>query len=574
MSNSEISKILSEISEYLEMEEGRTFRSRAYEKAAETISDLEEDLGSVYKNDGLEGLKDIQGVGASIAEKIEELLTTGRLKYYESLKKETPVRLDELTRIEGLGPKNIKKLHEKLGIKNLNDLEKAAKAGKIRKLDDFGEKSEENILAGIEFVRKYGGRLILGYIIPLAEMLKERLDAIPGTSRVTVAGSYRRRKDTVGDLDILVVSKKSELVMDFFVEQPGVDRVLAHGPTKSSIRLSAGVDVDLRVVPAESYGAALAYFTGSKAHNVHMREIAQKKGMKLNEYGLYKGKKMVAGSSEEEIYGALGLDYVEPEMREDSGEIALARDRKLPRLIPYGALKGDLQTQTTWTDGKHTIEEMARAALALGLEYIAITDHTKRLAMTNGLDEKRIRMQMKEIDALNKKFKGKIVILKGTECDILKDGTLDLPDEVLKDLDVVGVSVHSYFNLSRRDQTERAVRAMENPHVDILFHPTGRLINKRKAIDIDIDTVIRTAKRNSTVLEICGQPKRLDLKDEYIRKCVEANVKMSINSDAHSAAHFEFLDLGVSQARRGWATKADIINAWPLKKCLGYLKDG
>jgi len=574
MNNSEISKILSEISEYLEMKEGRTFRSRAYERAAETISDLEEDLGSVYENDGLEGLKDIQGVGASIAEKIEELLTTGNLKYYESLKKETPVKLDELTRIEGLGPKNIKKLHEKLGIKNLNDLEKAAKAGKIRKLDDFGEKSEENILAGIEFVRKYGGRLILGYIIPLAEMLKERLDAIPGTSRVTVAGSYRRRKDTVGDLDILVVSKKSELVMDFFVEQPGVDRVLAHGPTKSSIRLSAGVDVDLRVVPAESYGAALAYFTGSKAHNVHMREIAQKKGMKLNEYGLYKGKKMVAGSSEEEIYDALGLDYVEPEMREDSGEIALARDRKLPRLIPYGALKGDLQTQTTWTDGKHTIEEMAKAAMALGLEYVAITDHTKRLAMTNGLDEKRIRMQMKEIDALNKKFKGKIIILKGTECDILKDGTLDLPDEVLKDLDVVGVSVHSYFNLSRRDQTERAVRAMENSHVDILFHPTGRLINKRKAIDINIDTVIKTAKRNGTVLEICGQPKRLDLKDEYIRKCVEANVKMSINSDAHSVAHFEFLDLGVSQARRGWATKADIINAWPLKKCLGYLKDG
>jgi len=369
MQNNEFARIFSEISEYLEMKEGRTFRSRAYEKAAETISDLEEDLGSVYKNDGLDGLKDIQGVGTSIAEKIEELLTTGRLTYYESLKKETPVKLDELTRIEGLGPKNIKKLHEELGIKDLNDLEKAAKAGKIRELDDFGEKSEENILAGIEFVRKHGGRLILGYIIPLAEMLKERLDAIPGTSRVTVAGSYRRRKDTVGDLDILVVSKKSEKIMDFFVEQPEVDRVLAHGPTKSSIRLSTGVDVDLRVVLAESYGAALAYFTGSKAHNVTMREIAQKKGMKLNEYGLYKGKKIVAGSSEKEIYDALGLDYVEPEMREDLGEIALARDHKLPKLIPYGSIRGDLQTQTTWTDGKHTIEEMAKAALALGLEY-------------------------------------------------------------------------------------------------------------------------------------------------------------------------------------------------------------
>lgn len=574
MQNSETARIFSEISEYLEMKEGRTFRSRAYEKAAETISDFEEDLGSVYENDGLEGLKDIQGVGASIAEKIEELLTTGRLKYYESLKKETPVKLDELTRIEGLGPKNIKKLHESLGIKNLDDLEKAAKAGKIRELNDFGAKSEENILAGIEFVRKYSGRLILGYVIPLAEMLKERLDALPGTSRVTIAGSYRRRKDTVGDLDILVVSKKPEKIMDFFVGQPEVDRILAHGPTKSSIRLSDGVDVDLRVVPAESYGAALAYFTGSKAHNVAMREIAQRKSMKLNEYGLYKGKKMVAGSSEKEIYDALGLDYVEPEMREDLGEIALARDHKLPKLIPYGSIKGDLQTQTTWTDGKHTIEEMAKAAMALGLEYIAITDHTKRLAMTNGLDERRIRRQMKEIDSLNKKFKGKIKILKGTECDILKDGKLDLPDEVLKDLEIVGVSVHSLFNLSMGAQTERVKRAMENPHVDIFFHPTGRILNKRKAYDIDMDEIIKVAKATGTVLEIDAFPERSDLKDEYIRKCVELNVKMSINSDAHSAAHFEFLDLGISQARRGWAGKADIINAWPLKKCLGYLKNG
>jgi len=350
--------------------------------------------------------------------------------------------------------------------------------------------------------------------------------------------------------------------------------IIAHGPTKSSIRLSTGVDVDLRVVPAESYGAALAYFTGSKAHNVTMREIAQKKGMKLNEYGLYKGKKMIAGSSEKEIYNALGLDYVEPEMREDLGEIALAGDHKLPELIPYGSIMGDLQTQTTWTDGKHTIEEMAKAAIALGLEYIAITDHTKRLAMTNGLDEVRIRRQMKEIDALNKKFKGKMAILKGTECDILKDGTLDLPDEVLKDLDVVGVSVHSLFNLSMSDQTERVKRAMENPHVDIFFHPTGRILNKRQAYDIDMDEIVKVAKATGTILEINALPERSDLKDEYIRKCVEVNVKMSINSDAHSVAHFEFLDLGISQARRGWAGKADIINAWPLKKCLGYLKDG
>lgn len=573
MRNEEVAKILYEISEYLDMQDV-AFKPRAYERAAEAVSDLDEGLDVIYKKDGLKGLKEIPGVGASIAEKIGELLSTGRLEYYESLKKETPVRLDELARIEGLGPKNIKKLYEKLGIKNLDELEAAAKAGKIRELDDFGKKSEENILEGIRFVREHKGRVILGYVEPLAEMLADRLDKIPGTSRVTIAGSYRRRKETVGDLDILVVAKKSEEIMDFFVGQPEVERVLAHGPTKSSIRLNTGIDVDLRVVPAVSYGAALAYFTGSKAHNVAMREIAQRKGMKLNEYGLYKGKKMVAGSSEKEVYNALGLDYVEPEIREDLGEINLARERKLPKLVPYGSLKGDLQVQSNWTDGKNSIEELAKAAMALGLEYIAITDHTKRLAMTNGLDEKRIRQQMKEIDALNKKLKGKINILKGTECDIMKDGTLDLPDGVLKDLDVVGVAVHYLFNMPRRDQTKRVVCAMENPNVDILFHPTGRLINKRKPYDIDMDEIIRTAKKTGTVLEIDALPDRSDMKDEYIRKCVEANVKMSIDSDAHSVSHFEFLDLGIAQARRGWARRRDIINAWPVETCLGYMKHG
>jgi DNA polymerase (family X) len=574
MQNSEVAKVLSEISEYLEMQEERSFRSRAYRKAAETIGDLDENLEGIYNRDGLKGLTDIPGVGASIAEKIEELLSTGKLKYYESLKKETPIRLDELTRIEGLGPKSIKRLHEKLGVKNLDDLEKAAKAGKIRSLEDFGEKSEENILQGIEFQRKHGTRVILGYIMPFAEVLRERLDGVPGTSKVTIAGSYRRRKETVGDLDILVVSKKSEKIMDYFVNQKEVDRVLAHGPTKSSVRLSTGIDVDLRVVPSESYGAALAYFTGSKAHNVAMREIAQSKGMKLNEYGLYKGKKMVAGGSEKEVYEALGLKYVEPEMREDLGELELSWKGKLPKLISYGALEGDLQVQSDWTDGKDSIHSLAKAAMNAGLQYIAITDHTKRLAMTNGLDEKRLRLQMKEIDAINKKLRGKFTVLKGSECDILKDGALDLPDEVLKDLDVVGISVHSYFNLSKPDQTKRIIRAVENPHADILFHPTGRLINKRKAYDVDIDAIVDAAKKTKTILEINAFPDRTDLKDEYIRKCVDTNVKMSINSDAHSVNHFGYLDLGVAQARRGWAGRSDIINAWPLAKCLSYLKNG
>jgi len=573
MENREIAKILSEISEYLLMQEV-PFKPRAYEKAADVVRDLEEELSGIYEKDGLKGLEDMSGIGASIAEKIEELIKTGHLKYYDELKKKTPVKLDELTRVEGLGPKSIKKLYEELDVKDLKDLERVAKAHKIRDLEDFGAKTEENILAGITFLKQHGTRFILGNIIPFAETLRGRLEKLPGTSKVTIAGSYRRKKETIGDLDILVVAKESEKIMDFFVNQQEVDRVLAHGPTKSSIRLYNGIDVDLRVVPRESYGAALAYFTGSKAHNVHVREIAQKRGMKLNEYGLTKGKKLIAGKSEEEIYGALGLSYVEPEIREDLGEIELSGLDKLPKLISYGSLMGDLQTQSDWTDGKDSIEVLAKAAITNGLQYIAITDHTKRLAMTNGLDEKRIRKQMAEIDKLNKKFKGKIKILKGSECDILKDGTLDLPDEVLGDLDVVGVSVHSLFNLSRKEQTERIVRAMENPNADILFHPTGRLINKRKAYDVDMSEVIKVAKRTGTILEINAFPERSDMRDEYIRKCVDANVKMSINSDAHSVNHFGHLDLGVAQARRGWAKRGDIINAWPLTKCLSFLKNG
>ncbi len=578
MNNDEVSKILFEISEYLEMKEGSTFGSRAYKKAAGVIGDLEDDLGGIYEREGPRGLKDIPGVGVSIAEKIEEFLSTGKLKYYESLKKETPIKLDELSRIEGLGPKGIKKLYESLGIRDLDDLEKAAKGGKIRNLEDFGEKSEQNILQGIEFVRKNSGRVIFGHIMPTAEMLKERLSAIPGTTKVVIAGSYRRKKETIGDLDILVISKNPENIMTYFINQKEVDRVLAYGTTKSSIRLSSGIDVDLRVVSKESYGAALTYFTGSKAHNVAMRKIAQGKGMKLNEYGLYSKKggkeEVVARESEEEIYEALGLQYVEPEMREDMGEMGLAKKGTLPKLINYGEVMGDLQTQSDWTDGAHSIEELARAAIKFGLKYFAVTDHTKRLTIANGLDEKRLKKQMAYIDKLNKKFKGKITLLKGSECDILRDGTLDISDDVLAKLDVVGVAVHTNFNLSREEQTARIIRAIENPNADILFHPTGRLINKRKAYDLDIDKIIGVAKRTGTVLEINGSPERLDLKDEYIRKCIEARVRMSISSDAHATGHFAFINFGVSQARRGWAKREDIINAWPMGTCLTKLKNG
>lgn len=573
--NREIAGILKEIAAFLEAE-GVPFKPRAYEKAAETIGEMEEEITDLYKIGGLAALDKIPGVGKGIAERIEELLTSGHIKDYERLKKKYPVNVGELTAIEGMGPKNAIKLYKKLGIKNIIQLEKAAKTGKIRALEGFGEKSEENILKGIEFVKRSEGRFVLGFVMPEIREIEERLKALKNVQKVVVAGSVRRRKETIGDVDILIISDKPGPVMDYFVSMPGVVRVYAHGETKSAIKLKSGLDVDLRVVPEESYGAALNYFTGSKDHNVALREIAAKKGLKLNEYGLFREKKRIAGRSEEELYKALGLDYIEPEMRENTGEIELAREHKLPKPIGYGDLKGDLQVQTNWTDGANSIEEMAYAAIKKGLEYIAITDHTKRLAMTGGLDEKRIISQWKEIDKVNSKLEArnlKFRILKGTECDILRDGSLDLPDEILSKLDIVGASVHSYFNLSRHDQTERIKRAMKNPNVHIIFHPTGRVIMKRNPYEIDLDEIIKTAKSTGTVLEIDAYPDRLDLKDEHVRKCVEAGVKMAIDSDAHSRTHFLYLEYGIAQARRGWAERKDIINAWPLEKMRNFLKN-
>ncbi|MDE2018794.1 MAG: DNA polymerase/3'-5' exonuclease PolX [Patescibacteria group bacterium] len=585
ISNQQIAEMLREIGEYLAMQ-NIPFKPRAFEKAALTIEGLEEEVSEIYKKggggkDGLKALKEIPGVGASIAASIEEAINTGKMKDLERLRKSTPVRLDELSRIEGLGPKSVQKLYKALSIRNLKDLEKAARAGKIAALPGFGKKTEENILKSIGFAATSGQRFFIGHIMPQIRRIEERLRLLPESKMVTIAGSARRWKETVGDADILVVSQKPAPIMRQFVSMPEVVRVIAHGDTKSSVKVRGGLNVDLRVVPEESYGAALAYFTGSKDHNVAMRQTAIKRGWKLNEYGLFKAtsekgraigkEKMIAGRTEAELYETFGMDYIEPELRENTGELEAARRHALPKLVGYGDLQGDLQVQTDWTDGSDSIESMARVAMARGLKYIAITDHTKRLAMANGLDEKRILKQMAEIDKLNKKFAGKIKILKGSECDILKDGTLDLPDSVLSKLDVVGASVHSFFNLPRTEQTKRIARAMENPNVDILFHPTGRIVNKRAPYDVDVEELIRAAKRTGTIMEIDAL-ERLDLKDEYIRKCVEAGVRMSIDSDAHSPSHYSSIEYGIAQARRGWAEKKDIINSWPVEKMLKSLK--
>ncbi len=570
MRNTELAQIFREVALYLEMKE-EPFKPRAYEKVAYSLEALEEPVGEIYRRGGVKALRAIPGVGQAIAEKIEEVIQTGRLRYYEELKKEVPVDVRGLTAIEGIGPKSVKLLYEKLAIKTAADLEKAARAGKIRGLPHFGEKMEQKILKGIEFLKQGSGRFPLGSALPLIGEIEQRLRELPEVEEVVVAGSTRRWKETIGDADILAISRKPEKVMEFFVSMSEVMHVQGQGKTKSTVKLKNGMDVDLRVVPKESFGAALNYFTGSKDHNVALRKIAQEKGLKLNEYGLFRGNKRIAGKTEEEIYKALGLAFIPPELRENQGEIEAAQKGELPNLVGYRDLRGDLQTQTTWTDGANSIEEMAGEAKRLGLEYIAITDHTKGLAMTGGSDEKKLLKQMAEIDKINRSLKG-ITILKGAEVNINKDGTLDIKDEVLARLDVVGIAVHSHFNLPKREMTERIVRAMRNPHADILFHPTGRVIQKREPYDVDMDALIKTAKETGTVLEIDAYPDRLDLKDGHIRKAVEAGVKLAIDSDAHSVNHIRFLEFGVAQARRGWAEKKDVINTRPLKEFLKCLK--
>ncbi|MCG3117440.1 MAG: DNA polymerase/3'-5' exonuclease PolX [Candidatus Manganitrophus sp. SA1] len=572
MTNAEIAKILREIAFFLEMEE-IPFKPRAYEKAAYAIEALDTPLDEIYRRGDIKGVEEIPGVGRSIAEKLITLIETGKLPYYEGLRLKSPVDVEHLTAIEGLGPKKVKVLYDQLGIRTVDDLERAALEGKIHQLPHFGEKSEQKILKGISFFKKRTSRYPIGMILPVIRDIERRLEKVPGVKRLAVAGSIRRWKETIGDGDLLAVSNDPGRVMDFFVSMPEVIYLHAKGPTKSSIKIKRGIDVDLRVVPEESFGAALCYFTGSKAHNIALRKIAIAKGLKLSEYGVFRGERPIAGRTEEEVYAALGLPFIPPELREETGEIEAALAGRLPKLICYDELRGDLQTQTNWTDGAHSIEEVAAEAKRLGREYIAITDHTKSLAMAKGSDERRLHKQIAAIDALNEKLRG-ITLLKGAEVNIDKDGRLDIDDETLAQLDVVGIAVHSHFGLPRAEMTRRVIRAMENPHADILFHPTGRILQKREPIDIDIDAVIQAARRTGTVLEVDAFPDRLDLKDEHIRKAVEAGVKLVIDSDAHHIHHLSYLQFGIATARRGWAKRSDVLNTLPLNAFLASLKDG
>lgn len=570
MTNAEIAAHLEETGILYAMLD-QPFKPRAYERAAGEVAQFGGDVASLYKEKGAKGLREIPGVGPGIAAHIASLLETGTFSEYEKLHEKVPVDVRELTSVEGLGPKTVMLLYKKLGIRNLAQLEAAAKAGKLRNVPRLGAKTEANVLRGIRFLKSSGGRQALGHVLPLATRMEEDLRAVPGVKRAVVAGSIRRRQETIGDIDIIVTTSKPETVMAKFVGFPEVAEVLEHGPTKTAVRLKNGMQADVRVVPDEAFGAALQYFTGSKDHNVQVRTLAIRKGLKLNEYGLWRGKKLLAARSEEDVYRALGLPYIEPEIRTAEGEIEAAKAGKLPKLIPYGAVRGDLQVQTDWTDGAAPIERMAAEAKRLGLEYLAVTDHTKALAMVGGLDERKLAKQGAAIDRLNAKLKG-FTVLKGTECDILKDGSLDLDDAALAKLDFVGVSVHSHFNLSRAEQTARVIRAMRNPHVDAVFHPTGRVLGARPPYEIDMAAIVKAAKETNTALEIDSYPDRSDLRDEHARMAVKAGAKLLIDTDAHHPNHLGYLDLGVAIARRGWARALDVLNARKLPDLMRWLK--
>ena len=561
------------LTEMTEEDPNVQFRARAYYRAADTIASLSENVTDIYDKYGVNGLLEIPSVGKAIASKIEEYLKTGKMQHLEELKAKVPINIDELYGIEGMGPKTIKMFYDKLQIKNLADLEKAATEGKLKTLPGFTEKKEQDIFKQIEFFKRGKGRLIIGEVYPLVKQIEKRLQHIAGVKNAAAAGSIRRMKETIGDIDYLVAASDPAQVIDFFVKMPEVQEILGMGRAKAFVKLASGIDADLLVVPEESWGSALQYFTGSKEHSVQLRKIAISKGLRLNEWGVFKGDKRVAGKTEEEVYKILGLHWIPPEMRENAGEIELGRQGKVPKLVEYGSLKGDLQVHSENSDGTATIEEMARGAKAFGLDYIAITDHTKSLKLAGGLEEQELLEQADKISQLNDRLREEeFRILSSAEVNIMKDGSLDIPNTVLDKLDIVGAAIHSHFNLPIETQTERLIKAAKNPSVDILFHPTGRLINKRAGYPLDIEKVIEAAKDTNTVLEIDAHYDRLDLKDEYVRMAVRNGVKLVIDSDAHHPIHYSFLTFGIAQARRGWAIQSDILNTLPADKLLNALK--
>lgn len=567
--NHDIANIFEKIADLLEIEGENRFRIRAYHNAAMTLENLSQNAADMVKRG--EDLTKLPGIGEDLADKIVTIVENKEVKLLKELEDKTPSELINLMNISGLGAKKIKKLHDQLNIRNIDDLKQAAEEGKIQKIPEFGAKTEESILEGIKKIKNEYNRIKISvadqYTIPLVEYLKEDQNI----QKIEVAGSYRRRQETIGDIDILVTCDKGLDVINKFIAYDEVQQVLSKGETRSSVILKSGIQVDIRVVPPKSYGAALLYFTGSKSHNIVIRKIAKQKNWKINEYGVFEGEKFIAGETEKEIYEKLGLSYIEPELRENNGEIEAAMKGKLPKLIELSDIKGDLHTHTKVTDGKNSLEEMVEAAQKRGYQYIANTEHSKHVTIARGLAEKGVLENIKRVDKVNEKFKN-FTVLKGIEVDILEDGSLDLSDEILKELDIVVCAVHYKFDLPKEKQTERILRAMDSPYCNILAHPTTRLINKREPSDVDMEKIMKKAKETGCILELNSHPDRLDLKDIYCKMAKDMGIKLVISTDSHSTSGYDNIRYGIDQARRAWLEADNVINTKSINELKKLLK--
>jgi DNA polymerase (family 10) len=563
MKNQFVADILYLVANLLDLKGEIFFKTRAYRIAAQTIEALDEDIEKLVNQGRIES---IPGVGEALAKKITELVQTGKLEYLERLKKEVPTGLIDLLGIPGLGPKKVAALYKNLGITNTQELREAANKGELRTLEGFGEITERNILRGIQLREKTSGRVLLNVAYEDGTGYITYLKRCKQIEKINIAGSLRRMKETIGDLDILISSKNPETIMQYFVSYPEVAQVLAKGTTKSSVLLNDNLQVDLRVVDEKSYGAALQYFTGSKDHNVTLRGLAIRKGYKLNEYGLFdkNTEKYIAGKTEEDIYKKIGFSYIEPELRENRGEFEAAKKKKLPNLVGYDEINGDFHVHSLWSDGSDSIEAIASVAQQRHYSFIGITDHSQSLKIANGLTEDRIQKKIQEIKTLNKKFPD-LRILCGTECDIKTDGTLDYNNKILKQFDFVYIGIHTAFKMDRETMTKRIIKGMDNEQVDFVAHPTGRLIGKREPYEVDLEQIIDTAKETDTRLEINSFPDRLDLDDTHVKLAKEHGVQFVLGTDSHSINHLDFMRFGIATARRGWLEKKDILNTYSLK---------
>ena len=559
--NADVAALFEDVADLLAIQGENAFRIRAYRNAARTLNQLSRPVADLVAAG--EDLSDLPDIGDDLAGKIATIVETGRLPLYDELARDIPPSVADLLRIPGLGPKRVRRLRDALGVDSRAALKRAAETGKVQALDGFGETMEQNILDGLAQMSD-DARWLLARVEPIVASLHDHVSAHDAVERVAAAGSYRRRKETVGDLDVLALADDGPAVTEHFAAYEDVAEALSQGDTRASVRLRSGLQVDLRVVPPKSYGAALLYFTGSKAHNVALRDRAVAAGLKLNEYGAFRDdtEKRVAGTTEDDIYDLFDLPYIVPELRENRGELDAAADGTLPDLVTRADLRGNLHTHTTYSDGRHSLEEMAAAAQTRGLEYLAITDHSPAVAVVQGLDADALRAQMDAIDRLNEDLDD-LRVLKGIEVDILKDGSLDLPDAVLADLDLCLCALHTALDLDEETQTERVLRALDNPHVHVLAHPTGRRINERPPIEIDLDRVMEAAADRGCVLELNAQPERLDLSDVHCRRAKELGLPLVIGADAHSTDGLDVLRYGVDQARRGWLEADDVLNTKP-----------